>query len=554
MKVDAPGLVAAAQRLITALEVVGGSGVPHPPLGADPASLGAAQRLTTAGAELTAALTAHVLALVASVEHLTGAAFTYLDADDQNAAAIAALRGGVATGVSGLGSAPPAPPLPVDVRAAMPPPAVGLLPEVISAGVHSGTPGAGEGFVSAWSQVAGAARNSSATIRSAVTQLPDILDSPVSTPAVSRHLLSFADGLDSYAERAHNLANQANAYASNLIQARADIPTPQELTAAENRVRTIAAANAASGGIHAAALANAISVKNQLNESAVIGYPPYHARTDADTAGDEQDTAGQGLPADPTTGDPGATGPGSPDPGAADPIAAGLSPASGDQMASLLPQLVPTLLGAAGGLVGGVMGAVTKVPESLMQAGSQALGAATQGLSGLGHPKTDSPGSGASSPDSGGDPTGAGGGGDAPTTPAAGDGAPDLPVAPSTGAPPTPAIAPVGATEGPGAGGAPAGASGVSPMGMPIGGLGGAPGGAGGAEGKGEVGRKRKVVVEDIPHTEDVTGRVDTDRLAAAAAANRRDRNTEPPHDDGPPDSAPPVVRRLVTRKLGEPS
>ena len=90
MRVDAPGLVAAAQRLIAALEALGGSGVPHPPLGADPASLVAAERLTTAGAELTAALVAHVAALVASAEVLTGAAITYLDTDDQNAAAIRA--------------------------------------------------------------------------------------------------------------------------------------------------------------------------------------------------------------------------------------------------------------------------------------------------------------------------------------------------------------------------------------------------------------------------------------------------------------------------------
>jgi len=317
-------------------------------------------------------------------------------------------------------------------------------------------------------------------------------------------------------------------------------------------VRTIAAANAASGGIHAAALANAVSVKNHLIERAVTGYAPYHARTDADTDGDEQDTGGQGLPANPTTGDLGAAGPGSPDPDAADPIVAGPFPASGDPIASMLPQLVPSLLSAAGGLVGGVMGAVTKVPESLMQAGSQALGAATQGLSGLGQPKADSPGSGGPSPNSGGDPAGAGGGGDAPTTPAGGEGALDLPVAPSTGAPPTPMITPVGASEAPGAGGAPAGASGVSPMGVPMGGLGGAPG-ACGTEGKGEAGRKRKVVVPDIPHTEDVTGRVDTDRLAAAAAANHRARNTEPPDDEGPPDPAQPFVRRLVTRSPREP-
>ena len=546
MKVDAPGLVAAAQRLITALEALGGSGVPHPPLAADPASMVAAERLSTAGAELTAALLAHVSALVASLEVLTGAAITYLDTDDQNAAAISTLEAGMAAAAAGPGSAPPAPPIPPDVRAPMPPP-VGMPPKAISVAVHSGAPGDGEAFIGAWSQVAQAARNGSATIRSAVAELPEVLNGPMSTPAVSGHLLNFADGLDACADRAYTLVSQAEAYASNQIQARADIPTPQELTNSENHVRTLTFANAASGGKHSAALAHAVNVNNRLNEQAVTGYPPYHARTDAATAGDDPDTDGQGLPIDPMTGEPAGDRAGLPDPNAADPNAEGPSPEAGGEMASLLPQL----LGAAGGLVGGALGAVTKAPEALIQAGSQALGAATQGVSALAQPKMGSPGTGEPSLSSAG-PGGAGSGGDAPTTPAAGDGAPDLPVAPSTGAPPTLAIAPVGATEGPGASGAPAGATGVTPMGMPMGGLGGAPGGAGGA--KAEDGRKRKVVVPDIPHTEDVTGRVDTNRLSAAAAANQRDRNPEPPNDDDSPGPAAPIVRRLVTRAPKDPS
>ena len=101
-------------------------------------------------------------------------------------------------------------------------------------------------------------------------------------------------------------------------------------------------------------------------------------------------------------------------------------------------------------------------------------------------------------------------------------------------------------------GSAGAGASGMGPMGMPMCGLGGAPGGAGGSDAKGEAGRRRKVVVPNIPHAEDVTGRVDTNRLSAAAAANR-DRSPQPPVDDDPRDSAP-IVRRLVTRKPTEPS
>ena len=107
------------------------------------------------------------------------------------------------------------------------------------------------------------------------------------TPAATQHLLTFADRLGTYADRAYNLVRQANAYGSNQIQARADIPTPQQLTNSENNVRTLTFANAASGGKHAVALANAIKVNNKRNEQAVTAYPPYHSRTDAATAGDD---------------------------------------------------------------------------------------------------------------------------------------------------------------------------------------------------------------------------------------------------------------------------
>ena len=549
IRVDAPGLVAAAQRLLTAVETLGGAGVPHPPLAADPASIGAAARLTTAGTQLTAALGAHVSALVASVEHLTGAAMTYLDTDERNASAIATLNGAAAGAGAGAGSAPPPPPIPPDVRAPIPPP-VTALPEAISAAAHSGSPHAGEPFTSAWTHVAGAARDGASTIRSAVAHLPETLDGPASTPAVSGHFLSFADGLDTYAERAQGLAVQAVKYAGNQSQARQDIPPPQQLAGAQARIQTIAHANAASGGKYAVPLANAIADKNHLDQKAVNGYLGYHAKTDADTAGDDPGTD-PGASADPSNADP-TTGDGN---GQPDPNAGPLSPENAGEMAGLLPQMIPEVLGAAGGLVGGLLGAVTKVPESLLQAGTQAVGAATQGLSGLAQPKMDPVDADSAGP--GLDPgSGDGGGGDAPTTPAGGDGGADMPslgVAPSTGAAPTPAIEPAGAVGEP-ASPTPAG-GGMTPMGMPLGmpmgGLAGAPGGAGGA-GQGQADRKNKLVVHDVPHTEDVTGRVDLDRLSAAASGVGRE--PEPPNDDNPSDSSAPVVRRLVTRTPKEPT
>jgi hypothetical protein len=178
-----------------------------------------------------------------------------------------------------------------------------------------------------------------------------------------------------------------------------------------------------------------------------------------------------------------------------------------------------------------------------MQAGMQAASAAGQGLSNMGQPNLDPPDTGAGEPDMGGGAGDLGGADVGATTPAGGEGAPELPVAPSTGPPPVTPITPAGAAGGgPAASGGPSGV-GMAPMGMPMGG----PGGAGGG-GKDAAGRRRKVAVRDIPHTEDITGRVDTSRLSVASAA-QRDGDRQPPGDDGPSGDAPgPVVRRLVTR------
>jgi hypothetical protein len=542
MKVDATGLVAAAQRLVTAVAAVSG-GAAHPPLAADPTSIGAAERLTTASAELSAAMSTHVLALIASLEHLMGTAVTFLETDAQNAAALRTLTS--AAGAAPVnGTAPPAPPIPPDLRAPLPP-AAAMPPEVISAGAHAGTPGGGEGFITAWSQAGSAARDASDQIRAEVAQLPDVLEGPVSAPAVTSHLLTFADGLQSYADRAHGLVNQAGNHSAQQHQARQAIPSPATLQGAQNRVTALANANAASGGRYSAALANAISEKQQLDQQAITSYGNYNAQTEVATRGDGSSAgdpnapgaAPGAQPGDPTA--PGGTGlPGDLD--TADPLAA--------QGAGEMSSMLPTMMGAMLSAAGGVTGALIKMPQEALQAGVQAATTAATSLAKGGQPNMDLPKSGEPG---GGDPAGAGdpgGGGADPTVPASGGGAPDLGVAPSTGGPPTPAIAPAGATPGTAAPGIPAG--GMGPMGMPMGAMGGiagAPGGGSGGGGKSDVKSDRKIQSRDIPHTEDVTGRADTNRLSVASAANRKDRNPTPPDDDTPPEG-PPVVRRLVTR------
>jgi hypothetical protein len=544
VKIDAPGLVAAAQRLLDAVVAVGGAEVPHPPLAADAASVGAAARLSAAGAELAAGLAAHVAALIGTVEAMTGTAMAFVAMDEFNKALLA-LTGGRASGPPAPGLwAPPAPPLPPDARLPMPPPMAGP-PEAISAAAHAGDPSAGEVFTSAWSQVQTAAHDGASTIRATVGQLPDTLDAEVSTPAVSAHLLAFADGLDTYGERARTLVTQATAYAGNQVQARESIPSPQQLATAEQNVRIMQANNIASGGKYAAPLAQAVANKTQLKNQAVTGYNDYHASTDAATGESDPGDPRSGQASDPAAAGVGGAGKG--DGGEGQPNSA-QSPDQAGQMAGQMAQMIPTVLGMAGGL----LGAVTKAPEALMQAASQAAQQATQAMKGVGEPKLDAAGELPKGPEmsdgAGGMGGGGAGGGGAGVSPASGAG--PLSVAPTTGSPSTPAVEPAGASGPPPALGSAQGGTAGMPMGMPMGGMGGL-GGAGGPSGgdKAESGRPKKIAGPDIPHTEDVTGRVDTNRLDAAAAATRGRSSGGPDGDDDPPSSSERVVRRrIVTR------
>ncbi|MFL0242718.1 PPE domain-containing protein [Mycobacterium sp. SMC-17] len=547
MKIDAPGLVMAAQRLMTAVQAVQGAGVPHPPLAADSASVGAAERLTTTAGELTTSMAGHISGLVTSLEVLTGLALGFTVTDETSAEGLATLKPtGNASAPTGF--APPAPPVPPDFRPPLPPPAA-PMPEALSASVHAGDPSAGEPFIAAWNSVGTTAKDTADAVRFAVASLPETLDAPMSTPAITAHLNKYADGLQTYGERATGLAQQASAHADNYMQARENIPSPQVFTQAKTNIANLQRANAASGGKYAGPLMQALADKGKLDQNAVTGYGTYHAATETDTAGEPADGTDPGA----VGGDPSLAGLG-PDGLPTDPTTAAASPEDAGQMASMLPQMIPTVLGAVGGLAGGLLGGLTKVPETLMQAGTQAASAAAQGLGQLGQkmdPPTDSPNT--SDPGLGaGDPSAdlGGGGGDPSTSPAGGEGTPDLRVAPSTGAPPTPAYTPAGAADVPTAAGPGGGGMSGMPMGgMPMGGMGGA-----GDKGKdGEAGRRQRLVTRDIPNTEDVTGRTQTNRLVAASTSNNVGPEPDPP--DEPPTTTPrgTVIRRIKTRPPKDP-
>ncbi|MDT5348389.1 MAG: hypothetical protein QOH91_1676 [Mycobacterium sp.] len=538
IQVDPSGLAGAAQRIADVLaELIGGDPA-HPPLGADPASAGAAARLSTAGASLVAVIGEQTLGLAVTAAQLLNVSTTFELQDLYNKSGLESL--GVPDLVAVTGWAPPSPPIPPDIRPPlMPPPP--LPGEALSAAVHTGDPSSGAAFISAWRQLVSTLEGAADTVRAVAGQLPEAWDSPVSTDAVRDHLYRYAQAFDTSASRAHTLAWQADRHGEQNAQARNDIPTPQQFADLRQQIQTVSAANIASGGKYAAQLSGLLGEKTALDTKAAQGYSAFHTETDATTAGDGEGTDGVagagGLPGDPGAGgsDPRQSGKGAGD---------GMSPDKAGQLAPMLPQLIPTLLGAAGGLVGGLI----KAPETLMQAGSQMAGQVSQQLGGLMKQGLDS-GSlekGSRSLDSvlgAGAGHGAGGGGG--TMPAGGGPVSTPPaVTPTTGPPPHLPSMPSGGLPQPVS---PAGgSSGMMPMGMPLGGMAGAGhgAGAGGQGGQETPQRTKKVVTPPEPHTESVTGKVNSDRIARSAAVPEG-RRPEPP-DDEPPQSPRPVVRRIT--------
>jgi hypothetical protein len=538
MQVDPSGLVAAAQRIAEALADVVGGDPAHPPLGADPASAGGAARLSTAAAMLLAALGEQTLGLAATAAQLLNVSAGFVQQDLFNKSGLEKL--GVPDAVTVPGWAPPSPPIPPDLRPPLlpPPPLPG---EVLSTAVHSGDPHGGEAFVGAWMRVASSAEAAADVVRSAADRLPEAWDSPVSTDTVRAHLYRYADAFDDSASRARTLTQQASWHGEQNAQARSDIPPPQQFSSLRQQIQTVSAANIASGGKYAAQLNSLLGEKTALDANAVDGYGTYHAATDKTTAGEGDPTAKPGDAArDPLAGED------SRDPGG---DRDQMTPEKAGQLAAMLPQMMSAVLGAAGGLVGGAFGSLGKVPETLMQAGSQ-MG---QSLGGLMKPGLDTGGAEKfASLDKAADTheglgVGGRGGGGAGTMPAGGGGSTSVPpgVRPTTGPPPKVPTMPAGGLPAPAQPSSPAGgSSGMMPMGMPLGGLAGAAHGAGaaGQGGQEPAARPKKVVVPPEPHTESVTGKVNADRIALSG---RGSAGREPPDDD-PPAAPRPVVRRIT--------
>ena len=84
--------------------------------------------------------------------------------------------------------------------------------------------------------------------------------------------------------RARGLSRQANQHAGDVIQARQDIPSPQEFDQLNDQIRQTFRANQATGGKYAPVLAALNARKVALNGKAVQGFGSYHLVTETTTA------------------------------------------------------------------------------------------------------------------------------------------------------------------------------------------------------------------------------------------------------------------------------
>lgn len=550
MKVSVFGLLAAAQRLVSAAEKMRALEPPAlQPLAPDPTSLGAAGRLEIASTAVWSSTCAQITTLETVASHLVMIAARFGTQEEVNRANLAALSVGLSGMDEGaLSTLAPVPPLAPDVRPPLPPP--NPSGEAFSQLVTVGSSGSAADFSASATTAAAAVQSAALTLRSVSASIPECWDSPVGTPALTGRIDEHAAALDAISEQWSDLGGQASRHGQQYEETVAVVPKPQEFKDNETALRNAQTDNA--GGQNSLLISQLIRERGELEQRALATALRYHGETETTTgnsgvAGPQPTGASSpgGAHAGAASVPRGAAVPQNP-PTKAGAAHAGQAGAGGDQLA----QMLPSALGAIGGLAGVMAGMAGQVPQALMQSGQGLAQAATQGMSGLASRKA----ADADKSVRGLEPDelfkeegagGAGGGGGADTHPAGALGPPVTPSASHT--PPTmPAgAAPPPTTSGP-AGGA---TMGGMPMGMPMGGL--MPHSQGGDGGAGRVPADKKVVTPPQPHTEPVTGKV-SDRTAAAAEASRTRADSGSPADSDDPPPRGPVLRRITLAPLND--
>jgi hypothetical protein len=554
MKVDVPGLMAAAQKLLGLEVSVQGLLAETAPLAMDPTSGGAALRLDTASTALWGAACAQALSLHTAATHLMMVAAKFATQEEINTYGLTMLEGvSKATDDVALATLPPVSPLPPDVRVPIPP-GTPLTGEGFAQLVHQGSAANGVGFSNTSTNNGIAIDTAAMTVREVAAAVPELWESPTGTAALTGRLNEYVTNLNAIADRWFALGDQSRRHADDYSQTVSATPKPEEFQQAHTEF------NQATDPI---AKSQAALALGRLESLATAEASRYAGVTDA--------TTGVGTPQAPAPGAPAAGVPAAAGAGAGAGATAQGAAGQGQQLAKSaaaeagqvgqagdqagqLAQMLPQALGAIGGMAGGLAGMAGQVPQQLMQAGQGLAQTAQQGLGGLmsksatdaeltkkagdfnaGDLSKEGPGGGAG---------GGSGGGVGDTHPAGALGPAVIPstshtppTMPAGAAPPPTTPAPSGGT-----------AMGAMPMGMPMSGLMGHGQGAG--DGADKVPADKKVVTPPQPHTEAVTGRV-PDRTAAAAEAARTRADSDSESDDDPPPRGP-VLRRITLAPLND--
>ncbi len=551
MKVNTLGLLFAAQRLETAAAKLDAlEAAVLQPLAADGTSAGAAGRLDAASTELLASTTAQAASLHEVAAHLMLIAAKFATQEEINKAHLDYLNiQASAMDDAALTALTPVPPLPPDVRLALPP-APPVAGELFSQQIHNGSASRATGFNTTATNNGSVANEVAVTVREVAASVPDYWDSPVGTDALAGRLNEYGANLNAVSDRWFELGDGARKHADDYSQTVSATPKPHDFQDARDAFARASAANDPVG------MSQAQFTYGQLQARASAEEARYAGITETSTA-----PAGAGTPQPTGAGAGGAPAAAGAAPGeraAAVPGQAQLAKAGAAEAgqagqagegAGQLAQMLPSALGAIGGLAGGVAGMAGQVPQALMQTGQGLAQAATQGMSGLAskNPAAAEPATsvGAYKSEELSRATGGGAGGDGGAGATHPAGALGPPVTPSTSH--TPPTMPSGGAPPPAAPTATGGsAMGGTPMGMPMGAM--MPHGQGGGDGPEKVAADKKVVTPPQPHTEPVTGKV-SDRTAAAAEASRS-RSHSDADDDQPPRG--PVLRRITLAPLND--
>ncbi len=278
MKVDVPGLVAAAQKLLGLATSAQGLLAETPPLASDPTSGGAAARLDMAALQLWGAACAQAYSLHTAAVHLTMIAAKFGGQEEINAAGLTMLViPSTAADVGTLATLGPVPPIPPDVRVPLPP-VPPLTGRAFSEQVTKGSAANGVGFSTTATNNGIAIDNAATTVREVAAAVPELWDSPDGTAALVGRLNEHVTALNAIADRWFELGDQARKHADDYSQTVSAMPKPREFQENEDALNRARSAN------NTVAVSQLLSQRGMLEQRALAEAGRYAGVTETTTS------------------------------------------------------------------------------------------------------------------------------------------------------------------------------------------------------------------------------------------------------------------------------